>query len=105
MTAIGQKRTLQRSGMHIKYTLFSLLVCLAVGGAAAAFTSLSWLAATCFILAALLINGALATLEDSRPGGFDNPDGTGGRVPAGPILTTVAIAVGVLLLGAWIQIG
>lgn len=91
--------------MRIKYTLFSILICVVVGGAMAAFSSLRWSAATCFLVAALLINGALATWEDSRPGGFDNPSGAEKTTPMRPILATVAIAFGVLLTGAWIQIG
>ena len=60
----------QDANVQIKTTLVSLIICSAIGGVGVAFSSLSWLAATCFAAAALLVNGALATWEDSRPSGF-----------------------------------
>jgi len=45
-------------------------IALIVGGAISYFTDAKWLAA------AMFINGSLATVEDARPGGFNNPDGT-----------------------------
>jgi len=91
--------------MNVKYTLISILASVGIGGVISVFSSLRWSAATCFVVAALFINGALAEWEDLRPGGFDNPDGSATPPPAGPTLVTVALAVAALLVGAWVQAG
>jgi len=50
-------------------------ICLVVGGLISYFTSTKWLAASFWVSAAMYINGAIAEVEDSLPGGFNNPDG------------------------------
>ena len=52
------------------------IVALFVGAAISYFTDAKWLAASLWVSAAMFINGSIATLEDARPGGFNNPDGT-----------------------------
>lgn len=71
----------------------------------AAFSPLSWLAATCFVAAALLVNGALATWEDSQPGGFDNPDGASTAPSPWSLWGIIAAAVAAVIAGALIQLG
>lgn len=51
-------------------------IALIVGAAISYFTDAKWLAASFWVSAAMFINGSLATVEDARPGGFNNPDGT-----------------------------
>ncbi len=53
-----------------------IVIAALVGGAIAYFTDAKWLAAAFWVSAAMFINGSLATAEDARPGGFNNPDGT-----------------------------
>jgi len=53
-----------------------IVVALLVGGATAYFTDAKWLAASFWVSAAMFINGSIASVEDARPGGFNNPDGT-----------------------------
>ena len=53
-----------------------IVVALFVGGAIAYFTDAKWLAASFWVSAAMFINGSIANVEDARPGGFNNPDGT-----------------------------
>jgi hypothetical protein len=95
-----------RPGAHvqIKTTLVSLVICSAIGAVVAAFSSLSWLAATCFAAAALLVNGALASWEDSRPGGFDNQDGTSAAPSPWSLWGVIAAAVAAAAAGALIQL-
>jgi hypothetical protein len=91
--------------MSAKYTLFSILICVVLGGAISAVSSLRWASASCLVMTALLANGALATWEDSRPGGFENPDGDASPASPWPILWPIVLAVGVALVGAFIQFG
>lgn len=62
--------------MDFRATAIHIAVCVVVGGLLAAFTPAKWLAASLWVSAALYINGSLAQVEDARPGGFDNPDGS-----------------------------
>ncbi|MDH4061274.1 MAG: hypothetical protein OEU94_10730 [Aquincola sp.] len=84
-------------------------VCLAVGGLVAAFTPAKWLAASLWVSAALYINGSLATVEDARPGGFDNPDGSATPSFAKGVgatkyaLQSLAVTLGLAALGLYIQ--
>lgn len=57
-----------------------LAVCIAVGLLGAWLTALNWLAAAFWCSAALVFNGIVADVEDSEPGGFNNPDGEGERL-------------------------
>ena len=51
-------------------------IALIVGAAISYFTDAKWLAASLWVSAAMFINGSLANVEDARPGGFNNPEGT-----------------------------
>lgn len=53
-----------------------IVVALLVGGAIAYFTDAKWFAASFWVSAAMFINGSIANVEDARPGGLNNPDGT-----------------------------
>ena len=53
-----------------------IAICIVVGGLVAAFSPAKWLAASLWVSAAMFINGSLVMVEDARPGGFDNPNGT-----------------------------
>ena len=54
--------------MDFRATAIHIAVCVVVGGLLAAFTPAKWLAASLWVSA--------AQVEDARPGGFDNPDGS-----------------------------
>jgi len=54
-----------------------IAVVIAIGALVAAFTPARWIAASLWASAALMINGAIATVEDARPGEFDNAVGIG----------------------------
>lgn len=62
--------------MDWKAAIGHVAICVIIGGVAAYFLPVKWLAASLWTSAALFINGSLAWYEDARPGGFDNPDGT-----------------------------
>ena len=62
--------------MNIRAIVLHVAACVVVGGVLAALTPVKWLAASLWVSAAMFINGSLAAVEDTRPGGFDNPSGT-----------------------------
>jgi len=82
-----------------------IVIALLVGGAIAYFTDAKWLAASLWVSAAMFINGSIATVEDARPGGFNNPDGTDtpdfakGRGATKFALSSLAIFVGLVVAG------
>lgn len=63
--------------MEVRAALIHIAVAVAVGALVAAFTPARWVAASLWVSATMMVNGAFATVEDARPGGFDNRDGTG----------------------------
>ena len=67
-TLAGMKRAL--------FPAIGLLLALTVAGALATFTRVSFWPVFGIVVAALLINGWVATFEDDAPGGLNNPDGT-----------------------------
>ena len=95
--------------MNLRATGVHVAVCLAVGGLVAALTPAKWLAASFWVSAALYINGSLATVEDARPGGFDNPDGSATPSSAKGVgatkyaLQSLAVTLGLAALGFYIQ--
>ena len=95
--------------MNLRAAAVHVAVCLAVGGLVAAFTPAKWLAASLWASAALYINGSLATVEDARPGGFDNPDGSAtpsfakGVSATRYALQSLAVTLGLAALGLYIQ--
>lgn len=76
--------------MAMRSAFIHIAVAEAVGALVAAFTPARWVAALLWVSAAMLINGAVATFEDARSGGFDNPDGTVQEFQAGADLREVA---------------
>lgn len=84
-------------------------IALVVGAAIAYFSDAKWLAASFWVSAAMFINGSIATVEDARPGGFYNPDGTDtpdfarGWGATRYALTSVAIFVALLVAGFVVQ--
>jgi hypothetical protein len=95
--------------MNVRAASVHVAVCLAVGGLVAAFTPAKWLAAAFWVSAALYINGSLATVEDARPGGFDNPDGSAtpsfakGAGGTRYALQALAVTLGLAALGFYVQ--
>jgi hypothetical protein len=61
--------------MNVKILLVHIFICLAIAGLVSYFSSAKWLATAFYVSAALYANGVVATIEDFRPGGFENPDG------------------------------
>lgn len=82
-----------------------IAIALLVGGVIAYFTDARWLAAACWVSAAMYFNGSLAVHEDALPGGFDNPNGddtpafTNGFGATKYWLSTFAITGGLLAAG------
>jgi hypothetical protein len=62
--------------MDIRAAVVHIAVAAAIGALVSVFTPAKWLAASLWVSAAMFINGSLAVVEDARPGGFDNPDGS-----------------------------
>ena len=95
--------------MDFRAAAIHVAVCVAVGALLAAFTPAKWLAASLWVSAALYINGSLARVEDARPGGFDNPDGSSTPSFAKGIgatkfaLLSLAITLGLAALGFYVQ--
>lgn len=95
--------------MNVRAAGLHIAVCFAVGGLVAAFTPAKWLAASLWVSAALYINGSLATVEDARPGGFDNPDGSAtpsfakGAGATKYALQSLAVTLGLAALGFYVQ--
>ena len=73
--------------MEIRPALIHIAAAVAVGALISAFTPVRWIAASLWVSSAMIVNGAIATVEDARPGGFENPEGTS------PIRGASAIAV------------
>jgi hypothetical protein len=63
--------------MEIRPALIHVAVAAIVGGAIAFFSPARWLAASLWVSAAMLVNGAIATVEDAEPGRVDAPTGSG----------------------------
>ncbi len=88
-----------------KALVLHIAVAATVGGAIAFFTDAKWLAASFWVSAAMFINGSIATVEDARPGGFNNPDGTDtpdlakGRGATKYALSSLASFVALVLAG------
>ena len=95
--------------MNLRATAVHIAICAVIGGLLAAFTPAKWLAASLWVSAAMFINGSLATIEDARPGGFDNPDGTNTPEFAKGVgatkyaLRSLAITLALAGLGFYIQ--
>lgn len=90
--------------MNLRATAINIAICIAVGGMVAHFTSAKWLAAALWVFAALFANGTIALIEDSRPGGFDNPDGLEPRpFTYRFLLGSLLVVCAALAGGAYIQ--
>lgn len=79
--------------MNRSAVLIALVVVLGSAYLLSALSDLPFWHAIAIALAALVINGLIATVEDDSPGGFNNPDGT-----ATPRYVTVLTIIGRLLL-------
>ena len=84
-------------------------MCVTIGGVLAAFTPAQWIAASLWISAAMFINGSIAVVEDARPGGFDNLDGSDtpsyakGWGATRFALQSLAITIAIAGLRLWVQ--
>jgi len=86
--------------MELRPALVHLGIAFAIGGLLAALTPARWIAASLWVSSAMLVNGAIAMVEDSRPGGFDNPEAASPTQGAGVLASRVtALAVAVAGLG------
>ena len=101
--AANQRRfDLKALAMHVAIALL-------IGGAISYFTDAKWLATSLWVSAAMFINGSLANVEDARPGGFNNPDGTDtpdfakGWGATKYALSSLAIFVGLVVAGFVVQ--
>ena len=95
--------------MNLRATGIHVVCCLLIGGLASAFTPAKWLAVALWVSAAMVLNGSIATVEDARAGGFDNPDGSEtfsearGSSASWFALKTFAIVIALASLGLYIQ--
>jgi hypothetical protein len=60
--------------IHWPSLAIALSFAAAVGGAVRWVTGLSFWAAFGLVIIGMIVNGFIATWEDHRPGGFNNPD-------------------------------
>ncbi|UDF37607.1 UNVERIFIED_ORG: hypothetical protein LHJ69_11250 [Shinella sp. XGS7] len=63
--------------MEIRSALIHIAVAAIIGAAIAVFSSAKWLAASLWVSSAMLLNGAVATVEDAQHDGVDAPTGAG----------------------------
>lgn len=63
--------------MEIRSALIHVAVAAIAGAVVAVFTPAKWLAASLWMSSAMLLNGAVATIEDARPDGVDAHSGAG----------------------------
>ncbi|RYE80478.1 MAG: hypothetical protein EOO80_03745 [Oxalobacteraceae bacterium] len=90
--------------MEFRAALIHIAVAIVIGAVVAACTPARWVAASLWVSAAMMINGAIATIEDASPGGFDNPDGSGRIQGAGALAFKCAvIALALASLGFAVQ--
>jgi len=82
--------------MEMRSALIHIALAAAIGALVSAFTPGRWLAVSLWVSAAMLINAAVATVEDARSGGFDNPNGSGAPTGAGMLSAKCAAAAFVL---------
>ncbi len=84
--------------MKFRSALVHIAVAAAIGGLISAFTPARWAAAALWVSAAMLTNGAVATIEDASPRGFDNPNGLSTQSGTGWIaFKCCAIALGLAI--------
>ena len=76
----------------------TIAVLAAIAFGASYLLGLSFLPVFVLTVAAVLVNGLLATLEDDLPGGFNNPDGTATPVYASRIASVGKSALGIALV-------
>lgn len=84
--------------MEFRPAFIHVALAISIGGMVAAFTPARWLAASLWVSAAMMLNAAIAVVEDARPGGFDNPDGT--TPPPGANALAFKVAAMALALAA-----
>jgi len=84
--------------MGIRATFISVVVAAAVGAVIAAITPAKWLAATLWVSAAMMINGAVAVFEDARTVHADDAEGLEGNGGAG-LLALKCVAASLALAG------
>ena len=90
--------------MQLRPLLVHVAAATLVGTAVSAFTPARWLAASLWVSAAMLLTGALAEVEDTQPGAFENPDGSVSKPGTGLLVAKcAAIAIGLSGLGLWVQ--
>ena len=87
------------AGMNRRFAFIHVLICVLAGALVAALTDVHWLAASFWCSAALFITGSIAYIEDSIPGGFDNPEGTEESLGYWFLLKSIGIALVLALLG------
>jgi hypothetical protein len=92
--------------MNFRAAAIHIAVAAAIGALIAMFSPAKWLAASLWTSAAMFSNGALATVEDEQPGGFDHSDGsaTSESLGAGKFaLQAFAITLALAGLGFLVQ--
>jgi hypothetical protein len=76
----------------------TIAVLAAVAWVASRLLGLSFLPVFGLAVVAVLVNGAVATLEDDLPGGFNNPDGTATPIYASRAVLVAKWGLGIVLL-------
>jgi hypothetical protein len=90
--------------MYRRFAFIHVLICIIVGALVATFTNVHWLAAAFWCSAVLFITGSIGYIEDSMPGGFDNPEGTVKSLGYKFLLKTLGIAFALAQLGFGSQV-
>ena len=84
--------------MNFKSAAIFLILASAAAGLVSYFSGLGYWLVFAIVVAAFLINGFVAVVEDDLPGGFNNPDGTDTPAYISKV-TWVIRGVGLLALG------
>jgi hypothetical protein len=80
--------------MEIRHAFIHIAVAVTVGAAIALFSPARWFAASLWVSAAMLANGAVATIEDAQPSGVDAASGSGALAAKCAFAAVVAAGLG-----------
>lgn len=80
--------------MEIRSALIHVAVAVIVGAVIAVLSPAKWLAASLWVSSAMLLNGAVATIEDAQPDGVDAPSEAGVLAAKCAVAALVMVGLG-----------
>lgn len=84
--------------------IIHIAVCAVVGLTTSWLFEVFWLAAAFWCSGVMYLTGSLAFVEDSLPGGFDNPDGQSPPLGAWFAVKSAAVSLALVLVGTGFQL-